>query len=50
MEAYDDQEDFAYEIIRAGSVDELAQKITDFFNPQGVSEGAYLGQSVDFKA
>jgi hypothetical protein len=50
LEAYDDQEDFGYEIIRAGSIDELSQKISAFFNPQGTEESAYIGKSVDFMA
>ncbi|MBO5552087.1 MAG: hypothetical protein J5966_09025 [Lachnospiraceae bacterium] len=49
-DAYKDQEDFSYEIIRASSVDDLFSKVTDFLNPQVQAAAPAVGGNIDFSA
>ena len=50
-DAYKDQEDFGYEIIRASSVDDLASKVAGFLNPKAAeSETPSIGGNIDFSA
>ena len=48
-EAYDEQEDFGYEVVRASSLDELFEKVTSYLAPKA-EEAAYIGGNVDFSA
>ena len=48
-EAYEDQDDFGYEIIRANSIDDLASKVSGFLNPQAETNPA-VGGNIDFSA
>ena len=50
-EAYKDQEDFGYEIIKASSVDDLVSKVASFLNPEGAETGSpAVGGNIDFSA
>ncbi|MBQ9605663.1 MAG: hypothetical protein IJV16_00600 [Lachnospiraceae bacterium] len=50
-DAYKDQEDFGYEIIRASSIDDLASKVSAFFNPEAAeAKSSYVGGNIDFSA
>ena len=48
-EAYDEQEDFGYEVVKASSLDELFEKVTSYLAPKA-EEAAYIGGNVDFSA
>ncbi len=49
-EAYGEQEDFGYDIIRASSIDELIENVSAYFGKGDANAGAPLGQSIDFMA
>ncbi len=49
-EAYGEQEDFGYEIIRADSVDELASLVSGFLNPASEGTNSQVGGNIDFTA
>ena len=49
-DAYKDQEDFSYEVVRAASVDELFSKVTDFFSAKTAEGVSPAGGNIDFTA
>lgn len=50
MEAYGDQDDFEYEIIRASSLDELFDLVSGKLGSTGASQSQYVGSNIDFTA
>ncbi|MCR5746977.1 MAG: DUF6033 family protein [Lachnospiraceae bacterium] len=49
-EAYDEQEEFGYEVLSASSLDELFEKVSAYLNPAAAAEASYVGGNIDFSA